>query len=1314
MHRNSVPQVENQARCYTINLQLQKTSLPYFDHLYAITNKKIKTVIDTGAEISIIKYEAITEEAKLRIKDTPVGAIKGISNKEIKPIGVIRTQLYSMPVTFFVLKSNDISIPFDALLGMTTLQWSKIDFPNKILKFKHTGRGSKENYITLTMEESNNNTENEEENDDSNKIPKHLRTLAANIDKIGEEKRKPIQKTKTNITKEKLGTIEKVYEVWEEFSNYQKEKGLTPGFETIDDIWSMNDVSAECDTEDSTQDSTHSSEHREGGETENYVFNQDQGAPNVLYLKARSRNIVDFPCTFKGKVISEPKHLQEGVIVGSCLTKSNGRYARLPILNLNEEEIAIHPDEISEFLQPYEEYELEEQVVDKNADSQQEDRKKFILDELRKYDQWTSEQFDSVSRICLKYNKIFHLPDDQLSCCTKVKHEIVIKEGTAPIMLRNHRLNPHHKQIINETVKKLLQQGIVRPSSSPWSAPLIVVPKKPGPDGKPNWRVVVDYRKLNANTRQDAYPLPRIEDILDQLGDAEFYTTMDLESGYYQVPMAEKDMDKTAFNAPFGHYEFLKMPFGLTNGPATFQRMMNHALAGLQGIECLVYLDDIIVHGTTLSEHNERLEKVLERLRENNLKVKLSKCQFLRKEILFLGHKITNKGLEPDPTKVQAVLDFPAPSNKKKLQSFLGLANYYRKFIEGFADIAAPLNNLLKNKVKYNWTQECQEAFEKLKVDLTTEPVLIFPDYEKEFILTTDASNYALGAVLSQGEIGQDQPIAYASRSLSDTEKRYATIEKEMLAIVFAVKLFRCYLQNRRFTIYTDHQPLTGALRSQDTSSRLTNLLNKLVDFDYKIYYKPGKLNINADALSRLPYEDITEPNICVTTRSKAKIEKKVIDGNQNNKVVSKPKNADKQNHMTPSNINKNEIVALEDNEEIPKNTQVFLDSTKGIVDNPLGHEISDVNKQRNKKRDLTLIEQQRYAQAINIDNKEDQQQILREIHANPLGGHNGREQTFDKIRRQFNWKGLYNNVEELIKKCEECNRSKRGIATKMPLEITDTPYKPFEKVYLDIVGPLNTTLMGNKYILTFEDDFTKTVDGVALPDQEAATIAEAFVERIICRYALPERLITDKGANFESRLIKEICKILKIKKKSTTSYHPQSNGSLERSHRPLADYLRIFERKYPDSWDTFVAPAMFVKNTSVHASTKFTPTELLMGFVPRIPTSIKQKPQPIYNYDDYSRVMKFKLQEAHEIARENLIGSKYKAKEYYDKKCNEKTFKLGDMVRVRNEAKKGKLDWNWSEPAEIVEINSDNNVTVRLGRKTMRIHNNRLKKAFV
>jgi len=370
-----------------------------------------------------------------------------------------------------------------------------------------------------------------------------------------------------------------------------------------------------------------------------------------------------------------------------------------------------------------------------------------------------------------------------------------------------------------------------------------------------NKNYALDFRKLNDLTIGDSFPLPNITDILDQLGNAKYFSTLDLASGYHQIPMHREHRNKTAFSIPYGHFEFNRMPFGLKNAPATFQRLMN----SVQGLKCLVYLDDIVIYGPNLKEHNKRLIQVLDRLREHNLKLQPEKCEFLQKEVVHLGHIITENGIRPDPSKLYAVEDFPVPRKVKDVQSFLGLAGYYRKFIAkfiaDFSKIAKPLTKLTKKGEKFNWTAEQQNSFQSLKEKLTTAPVLKYPDFQREFLVTTDASDYAIG-VLSQGPVGQNRPITYASRILCKAKQNYNTTEKsELLAIVWAVKYFRLYLYGTRFKIVTDHRPLIWLFNITDPGSILIRWRLKLEEYD-EIVHKAGKGNTNADALSRNPIPD--------------------------------------------------------------------------------------------------------------------------------------------------------------------------------------------------------------------------------------------------------------------------------------------------------------------------------------------------------------------------------------------------------------------------------------------------------------------------
>lgn len=456
-------------------------------------------------------------------------------------------------------------------------------------------------------------------------------------------------------------------------------------------------------------------------------------------------------------------------------------------------------------------------------------------------------------------SNLFLEPNEKLTYTTRVKAEINTNTDS-PIYCKSYPYPVALKDEIEKQIKQLLNDEIIRPSRSPYNAPVWIVPKKMDNSGEKKFRMVIDYRKLNAVTIPDRYPIPDIQEIISNIGENAYFSLLDLKSGFHQIPLKNSDIEKTSFSINGGKYEFLRLPFGLKNAPSIFQRTLDDILREHIGKQCYVYIDDIIILGKSKEEHLKNINSVFHTLSKANMKVQLDKCEFFKKEVEFLGFIISSEGIKTNPKKVEAIKQMPEPKTLKELRSFLGLTGHYRKFILDYAKLAKPLTALLRGeggRVSKNQSKNVKilvdelekDAFQKLKNTLVSQDVILnYPDFKKAFELTTDASKFAIGAVLSQ----EDKPIAFLSRTLNKTEEDYGTNEKEMLAIIWALNSLRNYLYgSRKVKIFTDHQPLTYALSNKNNNSKMKRWKAILEEYNYELYYKPGKANVVADALSR-------------------------------------------------------------------------------------------------------------------------------------------------------------------------------------------------------------------------------------------------------------------------------------------------------------------------------------------------------------------------------------------------------------------------------------------------------------------------------
>lgn len=1007
---------------------------------------------------------------------------------------------------------------------------------------------------------------------------------------------------------------------------------------------------------------------------DNYIMPR-QEAFRMVKLKEK---LVD------GTSVVVSKFENENIIVPNCISTVKDGKCLVSVLNISNKKILNDISVETACLNDFHVYDGINSYSERKGKKQKnkfvyhvQDKMKIVQSMLR-LNHLNKEEENKLRSLITKYNDLFVVEGESLTFTNVMECKIRTKEDVKPVYTKSYRYPKVHEKEVECQLETLLKNGMVKHSKSPWSSPVWVVPKKTDASGKSKWRIVIDYRKLNELTIADSYPIPNIAEILDQLGTAKYFTTLDLYAGFHQIKVQKEDVEKTAFSTPQGHFEFTRMPFGLKNAPSIFQRMMDIVLSGLKGIKCFVYMDDIVVYGKDLKEHNERLEDVFKQLRLANLKLQADKSEFLRKEVSYLGHLIGEDGVKPNLEKIKVIESLKAPQNVKEIQSFLGMMNYYRKFIENFSQIASPINNLLRKDVEFRWGRVEQEAFMRLKNALSNFTVLQYPDFNRKFIVTTDASNAGLGAVLSQEHENKDLPIQFISRSLNKNEKNYSTTEKECLAIVWAVKVLRPYLYGQEFIIRTDHKPLKWLFNVKDPGSRLVRWRLKLEEYSYSIEYKKGLDNVVADHLSR---------NILVATRKERKKKKcfcdcEIKDNAEYNKEIEYE--------------NQNEIEVRENNEDSLKDKKDEIQSNQyehGIVSE------YDDNIQENCRKSNEITE---------VTDMKKQIDIIKEYHESLTGGHAGQKATIEKIREKYNWKNLNQMVIDFIKSCKNCQLGKIDRhPTRMPMTMVSNASYSLEQVNMDLTGPYPISKKENVYALSIQDSLSKFVRFIPIKDKYAETVAEAFVNDWITYLGIPKIILTDNGTEFCNELMKNLAKIFKIKHITTSVAHPQSNGSVERIHGRLKEYLNTvnFER---ENWDEALKFAGFCYNTTIHSTTGYSPHEVLFGRQANRPSGIDTL--NLTTVQDYVQNVLEHIVSIENKVKENLVKSKLKSKENYDRKTNRAPlYKVGEKVLVKNLTKNKKLENTFVGPFLITKV-TDTNIFVKTNRKIRKLSKNLVK----
>lgn len=856
----------------------------------------------------------------------------------------------------------------------------------------------------------------------------------------------------------------------------------------------------------------------------------------------------------------------------------------------------------------------------KNSDSSPVQIEEFSIKEpvIRSREDLTEEQ---NSRITVLINKMKDTIGNGLGRTHILKHNIDTGE-TKAVHQKQYNFSPVIKAEITKELDKMLRNDVVEPSHSAWCSPVLLV-KKPNGDN----RLCLDSRQLNKVTKRDTYSLPRVTTVIDNLRNAKFLTTIDLNSAFWQIPLDESSKEKTAFAVPGrGLFHFKVMPFGLVNASQTQQRLMD-ILFHSNDDKVWAYLDDIVICSATFEEHIALIEKVMNILHSAQLTINVEKCKFARASLRYLGYIIDKKGLRTDPEKVAAILNFPRPRNYTELKRFIGLASWYRRFVENFSIIAAPLHDLTKGRKNKRlvWTSEAESAFVKLKTLLTSTPVITCPDYSKPFFIQCDASNNGIGAVLCQKNEDGEQPIAYLSRKLNDRERKYSTSERELLSMVYAIEKFRPYVDGVHFTVLTDHSALQWLHKMKDPHGRLARWAMKLQQFSYDIVHRPGKTHTVPDALSRGIDDDTT---IEINTID-------ILEKHKDKWYRSKVRNVLKQKEPSEWRVSNNLLY-------------------KRII----------LSQFPNATHDWKLY----VPEAL-------RPKVLKECHDDNTAGHLGIRKTYFKVKQRYFWPNLLQEVKHHVQKCESC--AKHKVSQQLPAGLMGRHREvqfPWQIISLDLMGPFPKSRNCNTMLLVITCWFSKFVLLFPLRTGKADKICE-IVEKQFLLFGAPQAIICDNGKQFNSQVFKEMANKYNTKLWFTPSYHPQSNPT-ERVNRVVGTMIATFTKPgRHNTWDECLPEIGHAIRTAVHETTGYTPSYLFLGrettvpnFVPPGVDEVAYSPYNNYEINVTEFIKELESRNNHNIKVQNRLRTAHvqSSQRYNSKRRSNVDFKIGDTVWKR------------------------------------------------
>lgn len=840
-------------------------------------------------------------------------------------------------------------------------------------------------------------------------------------------------------------------------------------------------------------------------------------------------------------------------------------------------------------------------------------------------------------RVMDTYRDVF--PDDLPSGLPpqrEVDHKIELIPGKNPPSRPLYRMSPSELLELKKQLEELVKSGFIQPSKSPFGAPILFVKKKDG-----SMRMCIDYRALNDITIKNSYPLPRVDELFDRLQGAKYFSKIDLRSGYHQIRIEPSDVPKTAFRTRYGHFEFLVLPFGLTNAPATFMHLMHQAFRPFLDVFVLVFLDDILIYSKTLEEHEKHVEQVLQVLRDNKLYAKESKCELFRREVEFLGHIVGRDGIKMMEDKVKAIRDWPIPKKVTDVRAFLGTAGYYRKFIQSFSSMASPLTELTKDTVAFEWTPLQDRAFQALKSAITSQPVLILPDPNLPYVVHTDASKDAVGAVLQQDQGHGLQPIAYMSKKMLPAESRYPTHEQELLAIIAALNTWRHYLHGSKFIVRTDHKSLQHFKTQPHLSARQTRWKDTIANFDFEIEYIEGKENVVADGLSRRVDHQHSSQLLAVSCS--------VSDSKSSDGSVASAA-------ALPVARVRSCITVL---------TSILAEIHGCYRSDPVYMKVLNQRQTRNSqfkvmggylyhKDDRLYIPSDRALKT----------HILHECHDTPTSGHLGRDKTIDQVKRRFYWPNMDQEIAAYVTTCDACQRNKPSHQSPMgQLQPLPIPTHPWQQVSMDLITQLPKSKKGNDAIVVFVDKLTKMVHyAPTTTDCSAPQLADIFLEHVVRHHGLPSSILSDRDPRFTGNFWRALWKCLGTNLTMSTAFHPQTDGQTERANRTLEEMVRAYVNFQQNDWDQHLVACEIATNSAKHSSTGFTPFYLNYGREVHLPLDLALDAARVDRNPDASTRIR-KLHKALELAQENIKKAQERQKQGVDHYRRDVEFSIGDEV---------------------------------------------------